>query len=120
MELQTELSLFAKSTTLLYSRPTKVPLEEELHQLTSILNTLTSSIGLKLGNLKETSTGNLLTYISVLSLAISLCDNLKREIKKHAKSGVNLSKSAKPLANHISFLKATRTKLTQRLTKRMD
>ena len=76
-----------------------------------------SSIGLKLGNLKETSTGNLLTYISVLSLAISLCESLKRETKKQGKDGVNLSKSVKQLVSHISSLKAIRTKLIQKLTK---
>jgi ribonucleoside-diphosphate reductase alpha chain len=43
-----------------------------------ILNTMTSSIGLKLENLKEMSIDNLLTYTSVLSLAINLCEDLKQ------------------------------------------
>ena len=117
MEHQMELSLFAKSMTQLYSRPIKDQYEEGLHPLISISNTLILMNGWKSENLKATSTGNLLTYISVLSLAISLCENSRAEIKKQDRGGQNYSKNVKLLGSRISSLKAIRTKLIRQLTK---
>ena len=119
MEHQMELSLFAKSMTQLYSRPIKDQYVEELHPLISISNTLILMNGWKLENLKVTSTGNLLTYISVLSLAISLCESSRAEIKKHDKDGPSYSKNVKLLGSRISSLKVIRTRLIHLLTSRI-
>ena len=119
MEHQMELSLFAKSMTQLYSQPIKDQYEEELHPLISISNTLILMNGWKSESLKATSTDNLLTYISVLSLVISLCVSSKAEIKKQGSNGPSYSKNVKLLASRISSLKGIQTKLIQMLTSRI-
>ena len=119
MELQMALSLFAKYMIQLSSQQTKVQFDEELQALISILNTMTSSSGLKLENLKVTLTDNLLTCISVLSLVISLCESYKQEILKQEQSGQSLSKNVKQLENLIFYSKEIQTKIIQKHIKKI-
>ena len=118
MEHQMELYHFARSMTQQYSQPIKDQYVEGLHPLISMSNTLILMNGWKSENLKGTSIDNLLTYISVLSLVTSLCENLKQEIRKQGKDGENSSKSVKLLGNRISSLKEIQTRLIQMLISR--
>lgn len=112
------VALFARYMTQLYSQPIKDQYEEELHPLISTSNMLILMNGWKSENLKGTSIDNLLIYISVLSLVISLCESSKAEIKKQGSDGLSFSKNVKLLASRISSLKVIRTKLIQMLTRK--
>src|SRR5210317_1201260 len=119
MEQVMEWCRFARYTIQQYLPLIKDLSEEERHQLISILIIPTLMNGWKLENLKEMSTGNLLTSTSALWSATSLCEDLNLEIKKHETSGQNYFKKEKRLENLIFFLKAIRTKATQKRTKKI-
>ena len=109
---------FARYTIQQYLPLIKDLSDEELLQLISILNIPILMNGLKSENLKEMSIDNHSTSTSVLWSATSLCEDLKREIKKHGGNGPNSFKSVKLLANLIFFLRETQIKIIQKHTKR--
>src|SRR6056300_788675 len=101
MEHQTELYLFARSMIQQSLRLIKDQLEEELHQLTSTLNTMISKSGSKLENPKEMLTDSRLTFINAQLLVISLCESLNKEMQMLEIDGVNLLESESQLENRI-------------------
>ena len=112
MEQVMELCHFVKSTTQQYWPRIKDQSGEGLLQSILTLNTEISKNGLKLENLKVTSTDKVSIYINALWSAISSCENLKTEIRKHGENGENFYKSEKQLENLISYLRVILIKIT--------
>jgi hypothetical protein len=120
MEHQMESYPFVKSTIQLSLQLIRDLLDEERPQLTSTLNTMISTNGLKLENLKGMSIDSRLIYINAQLLVISLCESLNKEIQKLGIDGVNLLESEKQLESRIFCLKETLIKTIHRHTNRMD
>src|SRR5210317_1292864 len=119
MEQVMEWCRFARYTIQQYLPLIKDLSEEERHQLISILIIPTLMNGWKLENLKEMSTGNLLTSTSALWSATSLCEDLNLEIKKHETSGQNYLKKKKGIEKLIILLKSITTKRNQEPSKKI-
>ncbi len=120
MEHQTESYLSAKFMTQLSSLLTKELLEEVQQVLTLTLSTEILKNGLKLESQKETLIDSRLIYINAQLLAISLCENLSKEMSRLEIDGVNFLESEKQLESRTFCLRETLIKTIHKLTKQTD